>query len=35
MKIEKLHTMDFMGIPGKRVWDFRDKVTLCGTERYR
>ena len=28
MKIEKLHTMDFMGIPGKRVWDFRDKVTV-------
>ena len=28
MKIERLHTMDFMGIPGKRVWDFRDKVTV-------
>ena len=28
MKIEKLHTMDFMGIPGKKVWEFRDKVTV-------
>ena len=26
MKIEKLHTMDFMGIPGKKVWEFRENL---------
>ena len=28
MEIQKLHTMDFMGLPGKRAWEFRDKVTV-------
>ena len=28
MKIEKLQTMDFMGLPGKKAWDFNNKITV-------
>ena len=28
MKIERLQTMDFMGLPGKKAWDFNNKITV-------